>query len=89
MATRGPKASAQSRKTKSPIAPNLRPGFSTNPPNEQEQGKNKERQGDRHGNTVQREDVRDVNGYTGESCSVLPRLSDVRECDISVVYVSV
>ena len=31
----------------------------------------------------------DVSGYTGESCSVLPRLSDVRECDISVVYVSV
>jgi len=34
----------------------------------------------------------DVNGYTGESRSVakqLPCLSDVRECDISVVYVSV
>ena len=92
MSTRGLKASAQSRKTKSPIAPNLRPGFLTNPPKEQEQGKNKERQGDRHGNTVQRAGAMDVNGYTGESRSVakqLPCLSDVRECDISVVYVSV
>jgi len=44
------------------------------------------------GNTVQRAGATDVGGHTGKSCSVakrLPRLSDVRECDTSVVYVSV
>lgn len=58
--TWGLKASAQSRKTKSPAAPNLHPGFLTNPPKEQKQGKNKERQGDCHGNTVQRAGAMDV-----------------------------
>jgi hypothetical protein len=44
------------------------------------------------GNTVQQAGATDFGGHTGESCLVaaqLARLSDVRECDSSVVYVSV
>lgn len=92
MSTRGLKASAQSIKTKGPNAPSLQPGFLANPLKEQKQGKF-EWQGDLvMGNTVQPAGATNVGGHTGESCSVakqLPRLSVVRECDISVVYVSV